>query len=126
MQLVPAQDFSKIERTEDDDPPGSYRWVEGPRKNAPHHQYANHYKPSEMTKVGITFKCPGGCGRPIYVRIAGLGRPSPGPAWEMVPGAKLTLSPSINNLNEDNSAHWHGYLENGMFRTLPDSSCCPK
>jgi hypothetical protein len=61
---------------------------------------------------GMNFRCPCGCGQLFGVRFA----PPAENGWTRT-GADdaLTIRPSIMCLNADGSAHYHGFLTEGLF-----------
>ena len=73
--------------------------------------------------IGLSFQCPCGCGQLVYVDFANpLDGGAPVQAnsnntWDRS-GDKLeniTLHPSIQRMD---GCKWHGYVENGMVRTV--------
>lgn len=76
--------------------------------------------------VAVSFDCPCGCEFPLCVVFANPIGGGPAiqekPVWQRTGETfeTLTLSPSIRRSKERGGCGWHGYVEQGGIRTLPD------
>lgn len=125
MTVNPVVQGRLDESGDDDETPGAFTWIDGVKRGAnPENRPVNTLPADAYTLAGLTFVCPGGCGRRGFCHVENPERDNTGQAAWSWNGdrERPTLRPSILS-KIPLGCGWHGYLTDGVFTPCDDSAC---